>query len=120
MKNTLTDSEAVREAVRQGEHRRVCDPLELVVHGLVDQRVAVPMDVAPQRRNAIEIPLAVDVDQLETVASADDGKTLIPPRLHRREGMPQVLAIKPPQFRFGHAGSLAGKGRGFDLEGLSQ
>ena len=40
---------------REAEHRRVGDPVELVAHRGVDARVAVAVDVAPQRRDAVDV-----------------------------------------------------------------
>ncbi len=52
----------------------------------------VPTD-GPQRRDAVEIPLAVGVEQVEAISGDKDRDVVIAKRLHRREGMPDVRVV---------------------------
>ena len=45
--------------MREPEHGRVGDPVELVAHRRVDQRVPVAVDVAPQRGDAVDVAPAL-------------------------------------------------------------
>ena len=47
------------ERVSQAEHGGVGDPVELIADRLVDTRVPVPVDVAPERRGAVDVAAAV-------------------------------------------------------------
>ena len=80
--------------VGEAEHRRVGDAVELVADRLVDQRVAVAVDVAPQRRDAVEIAAPVGVDQLvPSAASIISGSSRDPVAL-LRERVPEVVVIE--------------------------
>ena len=47
------------------------DATELVADRRVDRRVAVAVDVAPQRRDAVDVAAAVGVDQVGALAGLD-------------------------------------------------
>jgi hypothetical protein len=53
-----------RAGVREPEHRRVGNPVELLPQRLVDRRMAMAVDVAPQGGDAVQIAAPVRVDQL--------------------------------------------------------
>ena len=67
-----------RRRVREAEHRRVRDPVELVADRRVDRRVAVAVDVAPQRGDAVDVGVAVGVEQVVPSARAIDQRRLRP------------------------------------------
>ena len=85
--------------VRQSEHRRVCDPLELVVHGLVDQRVAVPMDVAPQRGDAVDVAIPLGVDEVGALGPLDHQWLLSTPVELLCERVPEVTVVEVANLR---------------------
>ena len=51
------------------------------------------VDVAPQRRDAVEVFVAVEVDERAAARFADDERGLGGVGLHRREGVPDVFAV---------------------------
>src|SRR5207244_1830421 len=57
--------------VRPAEHCRVRAAVELLAHRRIDARMAVAVDVAPQRGDAVYVPPAVGVEQ-ELVLGGDD------------------------------------------------
>jgi hypothetical protein len=50
----------------------VRDAVELIVDRLIDRRVAVAVDVAPQRRDAVDVGIAVGVVEIGSLGSIDD------------------------------------------------
>ena len=52
------------DPVAVAQHGRVGDPVELVPQGLVELGHPVAEGVHPQRRDGVEVAVAVDVDQL--------------------------------------------------------
>ena len=60
----------------------------------VDLGDAVPVHRHPQRRDSVEIPVAVGVDELEAVRALDDERLVVEPVLHLRERVPEVRAIE--------------------------
>ena len=78
---------------RQTEQRAVRNSIQLLANGIVDLGDAMSVHVAPQRRDAIEITVAVRVNQVETVTGGNDGRVLVPIRLHRSKGMPDVFVV---------------------------
>jgi hypothetical protein len=85
--------------VRQAEHRRVCDPLELVVDGLVDQRVAMPVDVAPQRGDAVDVASSLGADQVGALGPLDHQWLLATPVELLREWVPEVMVVEVVNLR---------------------
>jgi hypothetical protein len=69
------------------------DAIQLIADRSVDLRNAVTVDVAPQRRNAVQITATRLVDQLETLGRYDHRCRLATVRLHRSEGMPDVTVV---------------------------
>ncbi len=57
-----------RRLVREAEHRRVGDAIELTPDRLIERRVAMSVDVAPQRGDAVDIRVALGVEQRCAVA----------------------------------------------------
>ena len=80
--------------VREAEHGRVRDPVELRAHGGVDGRVAVAVHVAPQRRDPVEVAPAVLVDQLVALGGGDDQRLGREPVAHLRERVPEEAPVE--------------------------
>ncbi len=72
--------------------------VKLIADGGVDFRDAMAVDVAPQRRDAVEVLAAVEIDEEAAVRPRDDERRFGGVGLHRREGMPDVVAV--PLFEF--------------------
>ena len=73
------------------------DAIELLAHRRVDRRVAMAVDVAPQRGDAVEVAAALGVDQLGP--SADSIMTVLGhPVALLGERMPEVIVIEPGSF----------------------
>ena len=83
-----------RAGVGEAEHGGVGDSLELVANGLVDQRVAMAVDVAPQRRDAVQVAAPVGVDQLVAPGPLDHQRLLADPVPLLGERMPHVKVIE--------------------------
>ena len=67
------------------------DAVELVAHGRVDLRVAVAVDVAPERRDAVDVAPAVDVDQVGALGALDDERLLLHPAALLGERVPEMV-----------------------------
>ena len=80
--------------VGEAEHRRVGDPVELIADRAVDGRVAVPVDVAPQRRGAVDVAGAVGGDQVGALAALDHERLLLLPAALLGERMPEVTVVE--------------------------
>ena len=74
------------------------DALELVADRLVDQRVAVAVDVAPQRGDAVDVAPPVGVDQVGALAALDHQRLLLGPVALLRERVPDVALIEVGDF----------------------
>ena len=95
--------------------------VELLAEGGVELRHAVAVDVAPQRRDAVEVLAAVEVDEEAAVAPRDDERRLGGVGLHRRERVPDVVAV--PLFEFfagGHGQSGSKPGAATGVGGISR
>ena len=64
-------------------------PVELVADRGVDARVAVAVDVAPQRRDPVDVAAAARVDQIGALAALDDERLLVLPAALLGERMPE-------------------------------
>ena len=53
------------------------------------------MDIAPKRRNAVQILPTVHIDEIMAVALADDARLLTHPLLHLGKGMPKESMVEP-------------------------
>src|SRR5690348_2047407 len=69
------------------------DGIKLRTHRLVDRRYAMAVNITPQRRNAIEILVAILIDEETAVRPLNDERSLRRIGLHGCEGMPDVLAV---------------------------
>ena len=59
-------------------------------NGGVDLRVAMAVDVAPQAADAVDVPVAVDIDQHAAFGPFDHKRLVLG---HLREGVPDVRAV---------------------------
>jgi hypothetical protein len=92
--------------VREAEERRVRDAVELLAHGCVDLRPAVPVHVDPQRGVAVEVATTVLVDQPGALAGRDHERVLPLPVGLLRERVPEPQAVE-----LGDRGAYACHGR---------
>ena len=83
-----------RGSVGEAQHRRVRDTVELVADRAVDRRVAVAVDVAPERRRPVDVAGAVGGDQVGPLAALDDERILLLPAALLGERMPQVPVVE--------------------------
>ena len=72
----------------------MCDFVELIADGLVDLRDLVAVDVAPEAGDAVDVAVAVGVDEVEAFGAVDDQRGLIAPLAHGGEGVPDMLVVK--------------------------
>ena len=80
--------------VGEPEHRRVGDLVELVAHRAVDERVAVAVDVAPERGDAVDVAAPVAVDQVGALGPLDHQRLLRAPIALLGEGVPEVALVE--------------------------
>jgi hypothetical protein len=92
-------------AVAEAEHRRVGHAPELIAQRGVDARVAVAVDVAPERRHTVDVPSAVDVDQVGALGAVDDQRLLLDPALLLGERVPEVGAVGGCEVHTGNVAS---------------
>jgi hypothetical protein len=85
----------------EAEHGRVGDTVDLIVERLVDQRVAVPVHVAPQRRDAVDVATAVGVDQVGALGAGDHQGSLGAPVALLGERVPEVAMVELADGRRG-------------------
>jgi hypothetical protein len=72
----------------------VRDAVELRAHRCVDRRVAVAVDVAPQRRDAVDVGVAGRVVERAALGALDQHRRLgLPPSL-LGERVPEVRAVQ--------------------------
>src|SRR5262245_22389663 len=79
--------------VRRAEERGMGKPAELRRDGFVYLRNAVPEEVAPERRGAVEEAAAGVIDEVVAFGCHDDERIGSEILLHLREGMPDVLCV---------------------------
>src|ERR1035441_6016419 len=93
------------------------DLIELGSDRAVDRRVAMTVDVAPQRRDAVDVGAAVGVVQIGSLLAFDHQRGLVlAPALLLSEGMPQVAEIGGDQIGGGaHGEKLAPDAVGTNL-----
>ena len=80
----------------------MCESIELRANRRIDFRHAMAVHVAPQTRHAVQISIAVAVDQVHSVGVGDHQRLEFVPQLHRREWMPDVLLIELAELLRGH------------------
>jgi hypothetical protein len=74
------------------------DAVELVANGLVDRRMSMAVDVAPEGGDTVQIPAPLRVDQLRSLTGLDHQRLLLHPATLLSEWMPQVIVIEPGSF----------------------
>ena len=82
----------------QAEHGGVGDFIELFADGLIYFGHAMAVDVAPERRDAVEIFVAVGVDEIHSFGAGDDQWVGVEPEGHGGEGVPEVLFVQGTKF----------------------
>ena len=68
--------------------------------------------VAPKTGDAVEIAIALAVNQVHPLSARDHERIRLEPDLHRRKRMPEVLLIEPTEFfggSLGHRGKILGR-----------
>ena len=70
------------------------DSVELLADRRVDQRVAVPVDVAPKRRDAVDVAPSRGVDQVGALGALDYERLLTGPVALWGERVPEVAVIQ--------------------------
>jgi hypothetical protein len=58
------------------------------------------VDVAPETADAVEITVAVAVDEIHAVGGRDHQRLVVQPQFHVSEGMPEVLFVEFLEFHF--------------------
>src|SRR5581483_2988500 len=82
--------------IGQAEHRRVGNLTELLGDSAIQVWVGVAVDVTPQRRDPVQVTVAVYVDEVAALALGDDNRIFGEPLLHLGERVPEVGVI--PSF----------------------
>ncbi len=80
--------------VGEAEHGRVGDAVELFAQRRVDAGVAMPVDVAPQRGDAVDVAPALAVDQLRSLSPLDHQRLFLDPALLLGERVPEMVAVE--------------------------
>ena len=73
------------------------DEIELCADGGVDLGMSVPVHVAPQRGNTVEILLSVKIVKMDARAALDDRRIFLRVGPHLGEGMPERRRVDPAQ-----------------------
>ena len=103
-----------RRGVRRAEVRHVRHAVQLPADRLVELRVAVAVDVAPQAADAVQIAVPVDVEQRTPFGPLDHQRLVFG---HLGEGVPDDPAVPVSELvgsRVGHGG------RGFRVQGSGE
>ena len=81
--------------------------VQLRSDGCVNFRHTVAVDVAPQAADAVEIPVAIGVNQMHSLGCGNDQRVVGVPQLVVREWMPDVLPVEIAELVRGHSFSVA-------------
>ncbi len=81
------------DPVAVAEHRRVRAQRELADDRVVELGHVMAERGDPQRRDRVEVALAVDVDQLVALGAVDDDRVVVGERRHLREAVPYDLRV---------------------------
>ena len=97
-----------RRHVADAEQCAVGNAVKLPPDGRVELGHTMAVEVAPQRRDAVNIAPAVEVDQVAAFGAVDQERRFLGVSLHRREGVPDVLAVPSFELFAGgvHEGSV--------------
>ena len=74
------------------------DLIQLPLDRTVERRMAMAVEIDPDGRNPIEIPLPFRIDQVGPFPSLDNERFFLFPFLHLGEGMPEVPVIPIDQL----------------------
>jgi len=89
------------------------DLIQLPFDRTVERRMAMAMEIDPDGRGPIELPLPFRIDQVGPFPSLDNERLLLFPFLHLGEGMPEVRSIPAAQLfsrrLSSHSGRVAGE-----------
>jgi hypothetical protein len=83
-----------RTGVGEAEHGRVRDPVELLAHGRVDAGMAMPVDVAPERGDAVDVAVPLVVDEIRSLGALDNQRLFLDPALLLGERVPEVVLVE--------------------------
>jgi len=67
--------------------------VDLRFDGPIDRRVAMAVHIDPKAGNAVQVPLAVDIDQITSLRPVNDERFFVKPILHLRERMPKIFLV---------------------------
>jgi hypothetical protein len=84
----------------------VGEALELDADAGVDQVMAVAMDVAPQRGDAVDVGVPVGVVERRALGALDDQGRLLRPALLLRERVPEEVTVRCSELGRIHGGSV--------------
>src|SRR5467141_2819439 len=76
----------------------MCDLVQLLLDRTVERRMAMAMEIDPDGRGPIEIPLPFRIDQVGPFPSLDNERLLLFPFLHLGEGMPEISVVPIDQL----------------------
>ena len=79
--------------VTQAKKSRMGDPFELGSDRVIKFFDPMAVNVAPERRNAVQIFPPVNIDEVMTVAPADNAWVVGHPFLHLGERVPEVSVV---------------------------
>ena len=72
------------------------DAVQLFFDRLIDFFLSMSVDIAPERRNAVQVLPTLDIDQVMAVAPADNAWLFAHPLLHLRERVPKITVVELP------------------------
>jgi hypothetical protein len=88
---------------REAEERRVRDAIHLRAQCRVERRMAVPVHVAPERRDAVQVAPSVGIDEPAATALDDHERIVGEPFPHLGERVPEVRPVpRDRASRVGH------------------
>src|SRR5918992_1867520 len=67
--------------------------VELLFDRVIKFFLAMAVDIAPERRNTVQVLSPLDIYQLMTVGPADDAWLFAQPFLHLRERVPEITMV---------------------------
>ena len=69
------------------------DVVGLLFHGTIERWMAVAVQIDPNGGGAVEIFLALSIDEIRAATAFDDNRILLFPFLHLREGVPEIPMV---------------------------
>ena len=83
----------------EAEHGRVGDLVQLLAERLVDAGVAMAVDVAPQRGDAVDVTATIAVDQVSALRPLDHQRLFLSPALLLGKWMPEMIMVELNEVR---------------------